>query len=233
MARVIPKEHLAAYQRWQANPFGAAERTTPERTPAPAGPAPETGNGEQVELLPGLPTAEQIEQSYEQARQEGFQQGYAEGMQAAEAELADVRQQALAQAALMLDNFRQALAALDEVVGEQTLNLALEVASRVIGSTVQVRPDLLVPIMHEAIQALPIHHGTLGIHVNPAEIERLREHMDELASQSALQLVPDSSVAAGGFLLKAGNSEVDAQLETRWRRVLEAIGVDPERWLIS
>jgi flagellar assembly protein FliH len=32
-------------------------------------------------------------------------------------------------------------------------------------------------------------------------------------------------------LLRAGNSEIDAMLETRWKRVLEAIGTEPREWL--
>jgi len=233
MSRVIPKEHQAGFQRWQANTFGAevsptaAKIAAPNQSSAPA----EGDSGQLVELAPGLPTAEQIEQTYEQARQDGFQQGYEEGQKAAETAFAEERRQRLAELGDFLENFRLALTNLDETVGEQTLDLALEVASRVIGSTVKARTEVLIPIIREALQALPVHHGSLGIHVNPDEIERLRTDIGELASQSAFQLVPDSTVSPGGFLIKAGNSEVDAQIETRWRRVLEAMGVDPEKWL--
>lgn len=234
MSRVIPKEHQAGFQRWQANTFGAETRPTAAKVavPSQSNPPAEGDAGQLVELAPGLPTAEQIEQTYEQARQDGFQQGYEEGRKAAEAEFSEARRQGMAQLGDLLENFRRALANLDETVGEQTLDLALEVASRVIGSTVKVRTELMVPLIREALQALPIHHGSLGIHVNPDEIEGLRADIGELASQSSFQLVPDSAVSLGGFLIKAGNSEIDAQIETRWRRVLEAIGVDPEKWLI-
>jgi len=234
MSRVIPKEHLATYQRWQADSFGAEAPTTAAKVPAQnQSNSPSEGDaGQPVDQPPSLPTAEQIEQTYEQARQDGFKQGYEEGKKAAEAEFSKKRRQGLAQLGDLLENFRLALANLDETVGEQTLDLALEVASRVIGSTIKVRTELLVPLIREALLALPIHHGSLGIHVNPDEIERLRTDIGELASQSAFQLIPDSTVSVGGFLIKAGNSEVDAQIETRWRRVLEAIGVDPEKWLI-
>jgi flagellar assembly protein FliH len=33
-------------------------------------------------------------------------------------------------------------------------------------------------------------------------------------------------------MLLAGASEVDATIETRWKRVLEAIGTEPQEWLM-
>ncbi|MEF8709031.1 MAG: FliH/SctL family protein [Candidatus Accumulibacter propinquus] len=40
----------------------------------------------------------------------------------------------------------------------------------------------------------------------------------------------EDSTDAGGCRVELGASEVDATLETRWRRVVEAIGIS-EEWL--
>jgi flagellar assembly protein FliH len=34
-------------------------------------------------------------------------------------------------------------------------------------------------------------------------------------------------------MLQAGTSEVDATIETRWKRVLESIGAEPQEWLTT
>lgn len=234
MAGVIPKEQLAAYQRWQANAFDAPDEVVeaPAEPPLEAAEVVEEEQGEAVAGPLNLPTADEIEQIHEQARQEGYQAGYEEGLQAAAAAMQTARDEEIARLRALIENFQQSLGELDQAVGEQTLDLALEVASLVLGSTLAIRRDLLLPIVREALQALPLHHGNLALHANPEDLEALRAGLVELGPPGSINLVPDSTLSPGGCLLKAGHSEIDATLETRWKRVLEAIGVEPEKWLI-
>ncbi|MCA1937696.1 MAG: flagellar assembly protein FliH [Dechloromonas sp.] len=234
MAGVIPKEQLAAYQRWQANAFDAPNEVVeaPAEPPLEAAEVVEEEQGEAVAGPLNLPTADEIEQIHEQARQEGYQAGYEEGLQAAAAAMQTARDEEIARLRALIENFQQSLGELDQAVGEQTLDLALEVASLVLGSTLAIRRDLLLPIVREALQALPLHHGNLALHANPEDLEALRAGLVELGPPGSINLVPDSTLSPGGCLLKAGHSEIDATLETRWKRVLEAIGVEPEKWLI-
>jgi len=234
MAGVIPKEQLAAYQRWQANAFDAPDHVVAELA-EPQVEVTEVGPEEQGEAVAGplnLPTADDIEQIHEQARQEGYQAGYEEGLQAAAKAMQTARDEELTRLRNLIENFQQSLGELDQAVGEQTLDLALEVASLVLGSTLAVRRDLLLPIVREALQALPLHHGNLALHANPDDLEALRAGLVEIGPPGSINLVPDSTLSPGGCLLKAGHSEIDATLETRWKRVLEAIGIEPEKWLI-
>lgn len=234
MAGIIPKEQLAAYQRWQANAFDAPDDVVeePSETPVEIAEVVEEEQGEAVAGPLNLPTADDIEQIHEQARQEGYQAGYEEGLQAAAEAMQTARDEELARLRTLVENFRQSLGELDQAVGEQTLDLALEVASLVLGSTLTIRRDLLLPIVREALQALPLHHGNLALHAHPDDLDALRAGLVEIGPPGSINLVPDSTLSPGGCLLKAGHSEIDATLETRWRRVLEAIGVEPEKWLI-
>jgi flagellar assembly protein FliH len=234
MAGVIPKEQLAAYQRWQANAFDA-----PAAPAAPPVPEVETVSGttqaeaesESVNSTAfALPTADEIEQMHEQAHNEGYRAGYEEGLQAAQAATLAAREQEVARLAAMTDALRDALNRLDQEVAEQLLDLALEVAAQVVGSSLKTQRELLLPVIREALQTLPLHHGSIALHANPDDLENLHDALEELVVQNNLKLVPDRGIAPGGCLLKAGHSEVDASLATRWKRVLEAIGVDPDKW---
>lgn len=239
MAGIIPKEQLAAYQRWQANDFDTTTATnsvpvtsatageTPPETTGTAG----SSSAANTLSIP-LPTADEIEQIHEQARNEGFAAGFAEGRQAAEAEVAAWREGEMARLKTLTATLRQAIDGIDQAVADQVLDLALEVASLVTGSRLKVQRDLLLPVIREGLQVLPLHHGGIALHLNPEDLAALRDLLDELVSHNNLNLVPDSSVTPGGCIFKAGHSEVDARLETRWQRVLESIGVDPERWTI-
>jgi flagellar assembly protein FliH len=68
------------------------------------------------------------------------------------------------------------------------------------------------------------------LHLNPADATSIREQIGEQLQQSGTHIVDDVTVTPGGCSLKAGISEIDATMETRWRRVLESIGSEPLEW---
>ncbi len=241
MAGVIPREQLAAYQRWQANSFDPANGTQHPQTPSPAteelpaiaaaSSSAEESTEENFTLK--LPTAEDLEKIHEQARQEGYQAGYEEGRAAALAEAVGARDAETAQIGELTANFMLALAEIEQNVGEQMLDLALEIASQVVRSTVSCRREALLPVIHEAMQSLPLHHGNIALHLHPEDAELLGASLHELSIQSGLHIAPDSNMARGSCTLRAGHSEIDATVASRWKRVIEAIGANPEAWQIN
>jgi flagellar assembly protein FliH len=241
---VIPKEQLADVQRWQIGDFsasGTASKTFPLHA-APAAsqsetePPPAASAEVNAEPAPALPTAAEIEAIYAQAQQEGYaaglETGRSEGEQAARDEAAAARQEALAGIAALTVAWRDALAAFDQTIAEQTLEVALEIASQVIGSTVKVQPERILPIVREALQALPLHHGHISAHVHPDDLSALQEGIGQLGSIDPIKCIADPGLTPGSCLLRAGHSEIDATLDTRWKRVLENMGVDAEQWLL-
>jgi flagellar assembly protein FliH len=229
MAGFIPKEDLAAYQRWQANSFDR-KSSIKNIVEQPKSTTPEIGEGELVTTL-GLPTAEDIEQINEAARDEGYQAGFEEGLQAAKSSRATAIADEMDRLAALIGNLQVSLAHMDQTIADQVLDLALEVASQVIRGSISVNSESLIPIIREAIAALPLHHSQIMLHLNPADAAMVREETGEQLKQIGVQIIDDTSMTPGGCLLRAGNSEIDAMLETRWKRVLEAIGTEPREWL--
>lgn len=229
MAGFIPKEDLAAYQRWHANSFDrkTVVKKVSEQTVSPA---PEMPESEPVTAV-RLPTADDIERINEAARSEGYSAGFEEGKQAAESTQAAAIANEMGRFTALLGNLQVALAHMDQTIADQILELALEVASQVIRGAVSARSETLIPIIREAISALPLHHSHVMLHLNPADASMVREETGEQLTQTGVQIIDDTSITPGGCLLKAGASEIDATLEMRWKRVLEAIGTEPREWL--
>ena len=217
---VIPEEESAGYRRWQVGSFDASPPTAAE---TPASVNTREGEGEIVSGV-SLPTAEDIERIHMDAQQEGYRIGFESGQQEGrEAGMAEARSEA-ARLAELADNFQQALAGLDQQVADNVLELALEVARQVVRSTLATQPAVVLPVIREAISALPMHHGNINIHVHPEDAERLQAQLGNQIGQSGWHLIEDADVVPGGCIVRAGTSEVDATLATRWRRVLESIG---------
>ncbi len=237
MSRIIPKEQLAGYQRWQ---IGSFDKPAEPSTPAidePAGSlsaqaAAESGQpdaGTVVEIP--FPTADDLARINDAARTEGYQAGYEEGLAAGQAEFDARMADQAAQFSTIIGNLQVSLAHLDQEVSDQLLDLALEIASQVLRNTLKVERERLLPTIREALAELPLHHGTISLHLNPLDAEALSSTLKDQLTHTGAHIVPDVAVSEGGCQVRAGSSEIDASIETRWRRVLEAIGIEPTQWL--
>lgn len=232
---IIPKEDLVSFQRWQAGSFDKRPAPAPTPTPAPVAAAEEplVPVMEQPEVAPpiALPTAEDIERVYEEARTSGYQAGLAEGKAAGE----QATNEALALQAdrfnTLIGSLQTALNEFDQSVAEQMLALAIEIAAQLARGVFAAQNDALLPIIREALAALPLHHAHIVIRLNPADGDIVRTLLGEEFAQTGTQILDDSEISPGGCLLQAGSSEIDATIETRWKRVLEAIGTEPQAWL--
>lgn len=228
---IIPKEELTHFHRWQAGSFDAKPVPVVEvQTPAPdthdAPPADVQSNQEFK-----LPTAEDIERMHEEARSSGYQAGFAEGQAAGEKQAREIAEAQAQQFSSLISNLKNAVANLEQTAADQLLALAIEIAAQVTRSAITLKPELLLPVIREAVSALPMHHAHVVLRLNPGDIEHVRAAAGEQLAQIGTQLIEDISVTQGGCLLQAGSSEVDATIETRWKRVLEAIGTEPQEWL--
>lgn len=237
MSRVIPKEQLVGYQRWQVGSFDkpTTQSEAPPQRPPSAPSATDTAetteqNSETVVTIP-FPTADDLERINDEARSEGYQRGYEEGLAAAQAEFSARTTEQLNQLSAIIGNLHVSLAHLDQHIADQLLDLSLEIASQVLRSSLKVNRDLLLPTIREALGELPLHHGNITLHLHPADAEALSANLNEQLAHTGARVVPDSNVTEGGCVVRAGNSEIDASIEVRWRRVLEAIGLNAKEWL--
>lgn len=196
-SKIIPKEQLSAYQRWELDSFD-------EKAAAEVGP----------DVV--LPTAEEIEHIQQQASREGYSAGYREGKGKVDAELARLVQ--------MMSALDGALQRLDEEMSQSLLSLALDISKQILREVLRVKPELVLPVIREAVGSLPqaSQHPHLKLHPDDAAL--VRSLMQDELSHFHWKLIEDSSVERGGCRVETANSEVDATLENRWKRMLAALG---------
>jgi len=100
----------------------------------------------------------------------------------------------------------------------------------VLRQSLRVQPELLLPVVREAVTVLHPHHGQPLLFVHPDDAALVRSQLGDQLAHSNWRIVEDKALSAGGCRVELGASEVDATLETRWRRVTESIGASQE-WL--
>ena len=221
MTGFISKENLTAYQRWELAAFDEAEREATAVPTLPATPPEAAPPAEQTPPVT-LATAEEVERIYTEAHESGYAAGYETGIAEARIEATQIN--------TLLNNLQQSLQCIDQEVADQLLAVSIEIASQVLRQSLRVKPELLLPVVREAVAALSPHHGHPALFVHPDDAALIRTHLGEQLSHNNWRIIEDGQLEAGGCRAEIGASEVDATLETRWRRVIEAIGVSQE-WL--
>ena len=197
---LIPKEQLSAYERWELNSFDKPGKRDPV----------------------SLTTAAQVEKIHQQAQKDGYQAGFNEGRKRAAAEAAKL--------AALVASLSGATADLDQQIAQQVLDVALEVARQMLRTALEARPDLILPLIQDAIRSLPVLGEDRRVRLHPQDAALTRELAGESLQTAGWTLIEDASIARGGCVVSSTHGEVDATLEARWHRIVASLGRDTA-WL--
>jgi flagellar assembly protein FliH len=207
---ILPKEKLTAYQRWE---LSSLDDPQPEPEEAP-----------QEEDIPqvSLPTAEEIEQIHQQAHQEGFSAGYEEGRAKALQELQRIEQ--------LRGELERALKEYDKQLEQDLLSLALGIAKQVIREALRIRPELVLPVVREAVASLPYSGQHVHLVLHPDDAALVRSLTENELAHLHCRIVEDGAMERGGCRIETAHSEIDATLQNRWDRVVATLGRN-DGWL--
>lgn len=220
MTGFAPKEKLTAYQRWEVAAFDEAEQAA--RNAAKKATA-EPKADESSEHLPlVLPTATDIERMHIEAHDQGYAAGHEEGLALGRVSAARID--------AVMTTLEQALKALDQQVADQLLATAVEIANQMVHQALRINPELLLPVVRDAVSALHTATGHPALFVHPDDAALIRTHLGDQLAHNNWRIIEDSSLTTGGCRVELSTSEVDATMENRWRRVIESIGINQE-WL--
>jgi len=159
------------------------------------------------------------------ARQaKGYEAGLARG-------LAEAAARAGAERAADLARLDAVLARLDEAVdgaianaADQVLDLAIAIARQVVRDEIVARPEALVAVVREALATVSEVHGHPTVRLAPSDLELVRNALGGEMQHRGARFAADAGITPGGCRIDAPQIEIDATLETRWRRVLAALG---------
>jgi flagellar assembly protein FliH len=202
---IIPKERLTAYQRWEMASFDLDE-------------AEHSGQANQ--------SAPELVNIKETARTTGYTEGYAAGMQAARAML-DSQKKTLQ---LISDSLQTEISQFSQTMAEEVLALALDLTQAMLRQAQTVHPELIIPVVQEALNRLPPMVHPIQMLVNSDDARLLKDAFaDEIASYG-LKIRVDNTLSSGGCKLETTASQVDATVESRWKRLTHALNQSGE-WL--
>jgi flagellar assembly protein FliH len=230
MSNVIPKEQLSAYQRWELASFDAPPPPTPE----------ELATQREQDINEARLRAHAVgleegraaghEQGYakglEEGRAAGFEQGRAQGLEEGRAQAMEER----AQLQQIASVFGTEIASASERIAVDVLELALDLSKAMLKNALNVRPELIVPIVSDAIRYLPTVQQPALLFLHPADAHLVREMMGDELVHAGWRIVEEAHMERGGCRVETSSNQVDASVSTRWKRLTAALGKDSE-WL--
>jgi flagellar assembly protein FliH len=240
----IPKEQQTAFQRWEMKSFGdfrpsaVAAREAEAAAEAAAAPPPE----ELAEELyaepeappPDYPTEEELAAIREEARIHGYDHGYAAGHAEGHADAIalgkEATDQELAPLRELAGNFSNALQDADQLIAADILELALHLAKGMLKQALHVKPELILPIVREAIEYLPVLQQPALLMLNPDDAKTVRAGIGEELDKGGWRVIDDAQVGRGGCKIDTATNQIDAQAAARWQRLAHALGKNVE-WL--
>lgn len=201
LTSILARERIAQFERWELPVVGAVEAHAAEE--------PDEG--------PQRPTVAEIEAIERQAREEGFNAGLSEGRAMAKRELAAQ----VARLEALFAAVERPFADLDDEVAGDLALLATTIAERVLGYELATRPEKIVDVVRQAVDALPAATRHLKIHLNPADAVIVREHRSSLDHEGTV--VDDPSLERGDVRLESEHSRLDARVRTRLAAVIDGV----------
>lgn len=151
--------------------------------------------------------------------QAGRQEGYMAGLQQGQQEVNEIVQH-LRQIAV---SFSTEVSQCSESMAPELLNLGLDLSKAMLKTVISVKPELILPTVSAAIHALPSLQLPALLYLHPADATLVREHMEEDLTQQGWRIVEDPELDRGGCRLETGTNQVDATMQTRWRRIAESL----------
>lgn len=199
---------------------------------------------EDEEILP--PTAEEIEairsaayaeghalgekegkaQGHQQGFQEGKEQGLAQGLEEGTAQgLASGEDQAQKNSAnwqSLLQSIQSPVEAVDKMLEQELVLLAVSLARSVIRNEVKTNSDMIFKALREGLKALPIQEKSYQIHLNPIDIQLINDHFSpEEISKHNWDLIESPDTTAGGCEIITHSNAVDVTVERRVKDILD------------
>ncbi len=209
---------LTAWERWELASFDNGTMVAANGAAIHAAAAEKTNvplDRAEIERLCAEAQKEGYQAGYDSGYQIGKRDGYAAGQTAAKEEAARI-----GKAANELD---QALQEFDQQVADELLALAVEIARQVLRKEIAERPETILAVVNEALKHLPHQH--VAIHLNPEDASLVRSYQGDVLAHAGHRILEEPTLKRGDCLLEAGGSQIDASTATRWRRVIESLGI--------
>ena len=138
-------------------------------------------------------------------------EGYQEGLDAAQAEIADLRD--------AIGNFLNAKQAVFDSIAPDILEIGMDIAKKIIKKESIEDSSIILENIKEILSGLSKEEKKITLSVNPAQSAMLKQEIPEVVTsmgfEATVLIVPDENVTEGGCIVTTSNGVIDATIESQ------------------
>ena len=112
----------------------------------------------------------------------------------------------------------------EQDIAQGVLELACELARQVLRRELTINPQVLVPVLREALGLLLADGKGALVRLNPSDKEALAPTLETEFADLSLTLVADAGIESGGCVVESAGTVVDATLPKRWSQAVANLG---------
>jgi flagellar assembly protein FliH len=112
----------------------------------------------------------------------------------------------------------------------ELVRLAVGLAERILHQQIALDRGVVVEMAKVAIARL-VDRESVTVRVNPADLERMRQHRDEFLNSSDikhLRIIEDQRVDRGGVLVETDGGTIDARISTQLNEAKRVLHVEDD-----
>jgi flagellar assembly protein FliH len=166
----------------------------------------------------GRGRAEDIKMLERDAFEQGFNSGREAGLIAVQAEHQrelDALRERVTRLDAILEAVGEPVKDLEDDFHRELATLSGAIARQLVRRELRHQPDQIIAVIRETLGLLPGAARDVRIQLHPEDAALVRERLVEPGARRAWTIVEDPVITRGGCRVTAGNSSIDAQLETR------------------
>lgn len=159
--------------------------------------------------------AKGLEEGRQKGETEGFEKGYREGAAQGEDYVRTLK--------TVAESFAEDVARANETIAEDLLALSLDFAKAMIKTALEIKPELIVPVVADAVRYLPSLQQPAVLYLNPEDAAIVKKAMGEELEAAKWRLV-EEQVPRGSCRIETASNQIDSSLATRWQRLSANLG---------
>lgn len=170
--------------------------------------------------------ADRATELHETVRQQAHDEGVAAGTDQANREMSDM----MSTMHNLVDMARLERHKLIESAEPELVRLATGIAERILHQQIALDRGVVVEMAKVAIARL-VDRESVTVRVNPADLERMRQHRDEFLNASDikhLRVIEDQRVDRGGVLVETDGGTIDARISTQFNEAKRVLHIEDE-----
>lgn len=160
---------------------------------------------------------EGLKKGLEEGRNQGYQEAFDKSYQE-ESEKASHYIETLKQ---LTGSFQSDLQKAHERIANDILALSIDLAKAMVKEALHLKPEVIVPIVKDAIDAIPSLERPAKLCLNKEDIAIVQKALG--SELQGWQLV-EAEMERGSCKIETSTNQVDNQLETRWKRLMAHLG---------